>query len=77
MAPRLRPRLLVLLALDAALTALAVWGAFALRLNLPLPLHFLAQLPWLLLVAEAVTLPWLLASGWYRGLTRASGSRTL
>jgi FlaA1/EpsC-like NDP-sugar epimerase len=77
MAPRLRPRLLVLLALDAGLTALAVWGAFALRLNLPLPIHFLGQLPWLLVVAEAITLPWLLASGWYRGLTRASGSRTL
>ena len=77
MPPRLRPRLFVLLALDAGLTALAVWGAFVLRLNLPLPGHFLAQLPSVLLLAEAITLPWLLASGWYRGLTRASGSRTL
>ncbi|MEI6828808.1 MAG: nucleoside-diphosphate sugar epimerase/dehydratase [Synechococcaceae cyanobacterium ELA445] len=70
------PRRLLLLLLDAGLVSLAFWGAFALRLldNAPVQLEeHLHMLPWALGIGLSV----LLASGWYRGLTRFSGSYSL
>lgn len=70
------PRRLLLLLLDAGLIALAFWGAFALRLldNAPPQLEeHLHLLPWAVGIGVTV----LLLSGWYRSLTRFSGSYSL
>ncbi len=70
------PRRLFLLGLDALLLVLAFWGSFALRLldNDPPQLELqLRLLPW----AVSIGLTVLLFSGWYRSLTRFSGSHSL
>ncbi len=70
------PRRLLLVLLDAGLISLAFWGAFALRLldNDPTQLdQHLHLLPW----AAGIGISVLLLSGWYRGLTRFSGSYSL
>ncbi|MBC1261451.1 polysaccharide biosynthesis protein [Synechococcus sp. BSF8S] len=64
------------MAVDALLIALSFWLSFALRIgqwNSPWFQSNLHLLPW------AVGIAWLvlLLSGWYRGLTRYSGSHTL
>ncbi|MFS6826465.1 hypothetical protein [Cyanobium sp. ATX-6F1] len=70
------PRRLLLLVLDGALISLAFWAAFAFRLldnaspQFELQLHLL---PWALFIGLSV----LLSSGWYRSLTRYSGSHSL
>ena len=70
------PRRLAVMAVDALLIALSFWLSFALRIGQWNPPWFqsnLHLLPW------AVGIGWLvlLLSGWYRGLTRYSGSHTL
>lgn len=70
-------RRLSLMALDAVLLAASFWLSFALRLwdhhHSPSLLGNLYLLPW----ALSIALPVLLLSGWYRGLTRFSGSHSL
>ncbi|MEB3321953.1 MAG: nucleoside-diphosphate sugar epimerase/dehydratase [Synechococcaceae cyanobacterium] len=69
-------RRLILLLLDGALIVASFWGAFALRLNDPLAPMLegnLFLLPW----AVGIGLTVLVLSGWYRGLTRYSGSHSL
>ncbi len=70
------PRRLLLVLLDAGLITLAFWAAFALRLldNAPPQLEaHLHLLPWAVGIGVLV----LLLSGWYRSLTRFSGSYSL
>ena len=69
-------RRLCLLGCDAALITASFWGALALRLNGEVGPH-LASTSYLLPVAIAVGLLVFLGSGWYRGLTRYSGSLSL
>ncbi|WP_233129966.1 nucleoside-diphosphate sugar epimerase/dehydratase [Synechococcus sp. 1G10] len=69
-------RRMALIGLDAGLLAFSFWLAFALRLNAPFSdglRNNLVLLPWAIGIGLAV----LLASGWYRGLTRYSGSHSL
>ena len=69
-------RRLCLLGFDAGLIAASFWGALALRLNGEVGPH-LANTSYLLPVAIAIGLVTFLGSGWYRGLTRFSGSLSL
>jgi len=69
-------RRLCLLVFDAGLIAASFWGALALRLNGEVGPH-LANTSYLLPVAIAIGLVTFLGSGWYRGLTRFSGSLSL
>ncbi|MCX5930770.1 MAG: hypothetical protein NTW83_02775 [Cyanobacteria bacterium] len=69
-------RRLLLLILDAGLILLCFWLAFALRLNDPLAPWFARNL-YLAVWAVVLGLPMFLLSGWYRGLTRYSGSHSL
>ncbi len=74
--PEVIARRMALLGLDAALLALSFWVAFALRLNEPFSpalKHNLFLMKW----AIGIGLTVLLVSGWYRGLTRYSGSHSL
>ncbi len=73
---RARLRRLGLIGLDAVLLLANFWLAFALRLSDPWPALLLSNLfllPWTL----AIGLSLLLFSGWYRSLTRYSGSHSL
>ena len=69
-------RRLCLLGFDAGLITVSFWGALALRLNGEVGPR-LASTSYLLPVAIAIGLFTFLASGWYRGLTRYSGSLSL
>jgi len=69
-------RRLFLLGFDAALITASFWGALALRLNGEVGTQ-LANTSYLLPVAIAIGLLTFLGSGWYRGLTRYSGSLSL
>ena len=69
-------RRLCLLGFDAGLITAAFWGALALRLNGEVGPQ-LANTSYLLPVAIAIGLFTFLGSGWYRGLTRFSGSLSL
>ena len=69
-------RRLCLLGFDAALITASFWGALALRLNGEVGTQ-LASTSYLLPVAIAIGLLTFLGSGWYRGLTRYSGSLSL
>ena len=69
-------RRLCLLGFDAGLIAASFWGALALRLNGEVGPQ-LANTSYLLPVAIAIGLFTFLGSGWYRGLTRYSGSLSL
>ncbi len=69
-------RRLLLLAWDGLLIATCFWLSFALRLGEPVPLMLLPNLyllPWAVVIGLSV----LVFSGWYRGLTRYSGSHSL
>ena len=69
-------RRLCLLGFDAGLITVSFWGALALRLNGEVGPQ-LANTSYLLPAAIAIGLLTFLGSGWYRGLTRYSGSLTL
>ncbi len=69
-------RRLCLLGFDAGLIAASFWGALALRLNGEVGPQ-LANTSYLLPLAIAIGLLTFLGSGWYRGLTRYSGSLSL
>ena len=69
-------RRLCLLGCDAALITASFWGALALRLNGEVGPQ-LSSSRVLLPVAIAIGLLVFLGSGWYRGLTRFSGSLSL
>ena len=69
-------RRLCLLGCDAGLITASFWGALALRLNGEVGPQ-LASSQVLLPVAIALGLLVFLGSGWYRGLTRYSGSLSL
>jgi FlaA1/EpsC-like NDP-sugar epimerase len=74
--PQVLVRRLMLIALDAGLIVFSFWLSFALRLNEPFSPMFrsnLVLLPW----AMAIGLSVLWISGWYRGLTRYTGSHAL
>lgn len=74
--PEVLTRRLMLIGLDAALLVFSFWMSFALRLNAPFAPMFrsnLFLLPW----AMAIGLSVLAFSGWYRGLTRHTGSHAL
>ena len=69
-------RRLLLLLNDAAVLALSFWAAFALRFSQVWPpalQQSLALLPVLLLIGVGT----LIFSGWYRSLTRTTGSHSL
>lgn len=71
-------RRLLLLFLDGILIVAAFYGAIALRLNNPVDISiFLAKQKALLLPAVISGLSVLWLSGWYRGLTRYTGSYSL
>lgn len=71
-------RRILLLFLDGLLIVIAFYGAMALRLNNPINLDvFLNQQKALLLPAIISGLSVLWLSGWYRGLTRYTGSLSL
>jgi len=69
-------RRLYLLGFDAGLIAAAFWGAMVLRLNWEVVSQNRNSL-YLLPAAIVIGLLTFLASGWYRGLTRYSGSLSL
>jgi len=69
-------RRLCLLGFDAGLIKASFWGALALRLNGEVGPQ-LANTSYLLPAAIAIGLLTFLGSGWYRGLTRFSGSLSL
>ena len=68
-------RRVLLLASDGVVLALSFWAAFALRLNAISP-QALSDSLLLLPVLLAVGLGTLLVSGWYRSLTRTTGSHS-
>ena len=68
-------RRLLLLLCDGFVLALSFWAAFALRLNSLAP-QALAESSALLPVLLLAGLGTLIASGWYRSLTRATGSHS-
>ena len=68
-------RRLLLLACDGVVLASSFWGSFALRLNAIFPQPLVDSLP-LLPVLLIVGLGTLLVSGWYRSLTRTTGSHS-
>ena len=68
-------RRVLLLASDGVVLALSFWAAFALRLNAISP-QALSDSILLLPVLVAVGLGTLLVSGWYRSLTRTTGSHS-
>jgi len=74
--PSVLGRRLCLLGLDAGLITASFWGALALRLNGDLAPQ-LTSSAYLLPAAIAIGLLIFLGSGWYRGLTRFSGSLSL
>ena len=74
--PSVLGRRLCLLGLDASLITISFWGALALRLNGEVTPQ-LTSSGYLLQAAIAIGLLVFLATGWYRGLTRFSGSLSL
>ena len=74
--PSVLGRRLCLLGFDAGLITASFWGALALRLNKDLAPQFTSS-AYLLPAAIAIGLLIFLGSGWYRGLTRFSGSLSL
>ena len=74
--PSVLGRRLCLLGFDAGLITASFWGALALRLNGDLAPQFTSS-AYLLPAAIAIGLLIFLGSGWYRGLTRFSGSLSL
>lgn len=74
--PSVLGRRLCLLGFDAGLITASFWGALALRLNGDVAPQFTSS-AYLLPVAIAIGLLVFLGSGWYRGLTRYSGSLSL
>jgi len=69
-------RRFVLMAVDGLLIAFSFWLAFAMRFGEWNPPQFLGNL-WLLSWSVGLSLAVLMLSGWYRSLTRFSGSRSL
>ena len=69
-------RRFLLIGVDAVVLVLAFWAGFALRLNQLFPLQFWRATPllWPLLL---LGIGCLFFSGWYRGLTRSTGSYAL
>ena len=69
-------RRFLLIGVDAVVLVLAFWAGFALRLNQFFPLQFWRATPllWPLLL---LGIGCLFFSGWYRGLTRSTGSYAL
>ena len=74
--PSVLGRRLCLLGFDAGLITASFWGALALRLNGDLAPQ-ITNSAYLLPAAIAIGLLVFLGSGWYRGLTRFSGSLSL
>ena len=68
-----RGKLVLAMAVDACIVALAVWGAFALRLADPWP-EMLATRWWLLLAMPAITIPIFNLVRLYRGVVRHIGA---
>lgn len=69
-------RRFLLIGVDAVVLLLAFWAAFALRLNQFFPLQFWRATP-LLSPLLLLGISCLFFSGWYRGLTRSTGSYAL
>jgi FlaA1/EpsC-like NDP-sugar epimerase len=69
-------RRLLLFGLDGLILGLGFWAAFAIRVGMVSSPWLSANL-YLLPVAITIGLSVLIASGWYRGLTRYSGSHSL
>lgn len=74
--PEVLSRRLMLIALDSSLFVFSLWLPFALRLNQPFSPMLRSNL-FLLPLAVAIGIAVLGISGWYRGLTRYTGSHAL